>query len=168
MFCDGCGTAMSAEQKFCGACGKQIGVAPSPRLQPPPVAADGRVAKHLTIVAMLWIAIASLTLLIGLGLCAVGAFPFGRFIPEDAAPGVASIIHVVLLGIGGVVVLIAGAHFLAAWGLFRHAEWARIATIAFAFLRLLEFPLGTALGIYTIWVLMGPASEKEYRSLGPA
>jgi hypothetical protein len=148
MFCDGCGVAMAAEQQFCGACGKQIGVAPAAR-------PGGAVV-----------------------LLAIGIFPFDRFIPrnlglDDAATasGVATVtglIHTLFL-IGGIVVLaIAVVHFVAAWGLFHYAPWARILTIAFAFLRVLEVPYGTALAIYTIWVLMGPSSEREYRALRPA
>ena len=168
MFCDACGSAMAAGQTFCGACGKQIGVAPRPGV-PYAAAPDGRVAQNLFIVASLWIATAALTLLGAIVLFIIGAFPIARFIPIDSLPrGVANLFHLLFLGIGGVLLLIAAAHFLAAWGLFRHAEWARILTIVFAFLRILEFPLGTALGIYTIWVLMGPNSEKEYRALGPA
>jgi hypothetical protein len=176
MFCDGCGVAMAAGQQFCGACGKQIGVAPAAR-PGAAIAGDGRVAKHLTTVAALWVAVAALTLLAAVVLLVIGLFPFDRFIPhnlglDDATTvtGVATVtglIHTLFL-IGGVVVLaIAGVHFVAAWGLLHHAPWARILTIAFAFLRILELPLGTALGIYTIWVLMGPSSEQEYRALGP-
>jgi hypothetical protein len=177
MFCDGCGVAMAAEQQFCGACGKQIGVAPAAR-PGGAIAGDGRVAKHLTTVAALWIAVAALTLLVAVVLLAIGIFPFDRFIPrnlglDDAATasGVATVtglIHTLFL-IGGIVVLaIAVVHFVAAWGLFHYAPWARILTIAFAFLRVLEVPYGTALAIYTIWVLMGPSSEREYRALRPA
>jgi len=166
MFCDACGSAMSAGQTFCGSCGKRVG-AP----MPPPRAGvgDGRVAEHLEIVAWLWIAIAALTLLAAMVFLIVGVFPIARFIPADSLPpGVMNLFHVIFLAVGGVLLLIAAAHFIAAWGLFQHAEWARILTIVFAFLRILEFPLGTALGVYTIWVLMGPNSAKEYLALGPA
>lgn len=176
MFCDACGSAMSAEQRFCASCGKQTGVAPSHRaaasLSAGTIASDGRVAKHLGVVAALWIVIGALTLLLACVLLAIGIFPFDRFIPRDAMPegllGVTTLIHVIFLVVGAIVFLIACAHFLAAWGLMHHAPWARILTIAFAFLRILEVPYGTALAIYTIWVLMGPASEQEYRALGAA
>jgi hypothetical protein len=165
MFCDACGTAMSAGQTFCGACGKRVGIP----VAPPAGVGDGRVAQHLEILAWLWIAIAALTLLVALIFLIVGVFPYARFIPADSLPpGVMNMFHLIFLGVGGVCLLIAAAHFIAAWGLFQHAEWARILTIVFAFLRILEFPLGTALGVYTIWVLMGPNSEKEYRAFRPA
>jgi len=41
-----------------------------------------------------------------------------------------------------------------AWGLFEREPWARFLGLALGFLALLRFPLGTALGIYTLWVLL--------------
>jgi hypothetical protein len=38
--------------------------------------------------------------------------------------------------------------------LMKGASWARIVIIIFAILGLLNFPIGTALGIYTLWVLL--------------
>lgn len=38
--------------------------------------------------------------------------------------------------------------------LMKGAPWARIVIIVFAVLGLLNFPIGTALGIYTLWVLL--------------
>jgi hypothetical protein len=180
MFCDSCGSPMSPGQTYCGACGKQVGVQPShpPAAHAGAAAGEGRVAKHLMMLAWLWIAVAVLTLLAALVLLFIGIFPFDRFIPhgtglDDGTSPVPvgtifGLFHVVFLIIGFFVLVLAGAHFLAAWGLMHHAPWARILTIVFAFLRILEVPLGTALAIYTLWVLMGPASEQEYRALGPA
>ena len=39
-------------------------------------------------------------------------------------------------------------------GLLKRKEWARILVLVLGFLNLLNFPFGTALGIYTIWALM--------------
>jgi len=36
------------------------------------------------------------------------------------------------------------------------------------FLALLNIPIGTALGIYTLWVLLPQQSDEEYRSLAQA
>jgi hypothetical protein len=37
--------------------------------------------------------------------------------------------------------------------LLKHRPWARILVLVLGFLNLIEIPIGTALGIYTIWVL---------------
>jgi hypothetical protein len=39
-------------------------------------------------------------------------------------------------------------------GLLQHRQWARILVLVVGFLNLLNIPLGTALGVYTIWVLL--------------
>jgi hypothetical protein len=51
-------------------------------------------------------------------------------------------------------VLLALPGFLAGYGLLKQREWGRILAIVIAFLNLLNFPLGTLLGIYALWVLL--------------
>jgi hypothetical protein len=66
----------------------------------------------------------------------------------------------------------AAAGFFAGWGLLRRQPWARLLTIVLSFLALFHIPLGTALGIYSLWVLLPAQSEREYeqaaRSAGAA
>jgi hypothetical protein len=54
---------------------------------------------------------------------------------------------------------------LLAWGLFERQPWARILGIVVGFLALLRFPFGTALGIYTLWVLLPENSGREYDAM---
>jgi hypothetical protein len=69
----------------------------------------------------------------------------------------------------GVLVLIkALLGFAAGWGLLQRESWARTLTLVLGFLSLLNIPLGTALGIYTIWVLLAPQADEEYRQLARA
>jgi protein-S-isoprenylcysteine O-methyltransferase Ste14 len=56
-------------------------------------------------------------------------------------------------------------HLVLAWGLFERESWARMLGLVIAFLALLRFPLGTALGIYTLWVLLPEESGAEYDRL---
>jgi len=56
-------------------------------------------------------------------------------------------------------------HLLLAWGLFEREPWARMLGIVIGFLALLRFPLGTTLGIYTLWVLLPEGSSREYDRL---
>jgi hypothetical protein len=44
-------------------------------------------------------------------------------------------------------------------------EWARILGLVIGFLALVRIPFGTALGIYTIWVLLLEQSGREYDQL---
>jgi hypothetical protein len=56
-------------------------------------------------------------------------------------------------------------HLVLAWGLFERESWARMLGVVIGFLALLRFPLGTALGIYTLWVLQPEKSGVEYDRL---
>ena len=56
-------------------------------------------------------------------------------------------------------------HLALAWGLFERQSWARILGLVLGILALLRFPFGTALGIYTLWVLAPESSAREYDRL---
>jgi hypothetical protein len=59
--------------------------------------------------------------------------------------------------------------FIAGWGLLQHEAWARILVLVLGFISLFtNIPFGTALGIYTVWVLLSSESEREYGSLATA
>ena len=55
--------------------------------------------------------------------------------------------------------------FVAAFGLLTRRPWGRVLAIIAAILSLLKFPVGTALGIYTLWVLAPSASGAEYEGI---
>ena len=67
--------------------------------------------------------------------------------------------------LGIVLALFGVLHLVLAWGLFEREPWARFLGLALGFLALLRFPLGTALGIYTLWVLLPENSGSEYDRL---
>jgi hypothetical protein len=54
---------------------------------------------------------------------------------------------------------------IAAWGLYERAPWGRIVAIVAAFLSLLKFPFGTAIGIWTLVVLLGYRNATLYEEL---
>jgi len=47
-------------------------------------------------------------------------------------------------------------------GLLKQQGWARILILIKAFLDLVSFPIGTAIGIYSIWVLFDKRTEKIF------
>jgi len=51
----------------------------------------------------------------------------------------------------------------------KHETWARVVALVLAFIALFtNVPLGTALGVYTMWVLLPSESQKEYDALAEA
>jgi hypothetical protein len=66
----------------------------------------------------------------------------------------------------GIVVLAKAAFgFIAGWGLLHREPWARIVVLVLAFVSLFNIPFGTAIGVYTLWVLLPGQSQQEYDSL---
>ncbi len=56
--------------------------------------------------------------------------------------------------------------FFAGGGLLQHDRSARIIVLVLAFISMFtNIPFGTALGIYTMWVLLPAESEREYDAL---
>jgi hypothetical protein len=53
-------------------------------------------------------------------------------------------------------------------GLLTRQPWARVPAIVLGVISLIEFPVGTAIGIYTLWALLPAASEREYREAAEA
>ncbi len=159
MYCDKCGTQVQPDQAFCSRCGKQLGgsVMAMPTRR-------GRVQEHLNLVAILWLAFSALNAVGGIVLIIIAntLFVHGRV----NAP---TFLHP-LLGVLGVFILAKAAIGLAAgFGLMQPETWARTLVLILAFIALFtSIPFGTALGIYTMWVLMPRESEKEYEAMAAA
>jgi hypothetical protein len=169
MFCDKCGSPLSAGAQFCSACGKATGAAPiatAPNVARP--TSDGRVQRHIQLLASLWLANGILRFVeVGSILIAGQMLPFlavwgigGRFgnWPFNFLP-------FGLYAIAGVLAFFGVLHLLLAWGLFQREAWARMLGLVIGFLALLRPPFGTALGIYTVWVLLPQQSSQEYDQL---
>jgi zinc-ribbon domain len=169
MFCNNCGSSVIPGQNFCSRCGKQLVAAAHPPAQgpppPPPRRAplppvETRVEKHLKIVAILWLVVSLLGLAPAMGVFFGGSIAM-HFIPMP--------MRAFIMPIAGVVTVFllasAVAGLLTGWGLLNHRPWARVLALILGVISLLHFPFGTALGIYTLWVLLPAESESEYRRL---
>ncbi|MCP5116575.1 MAG: hypothetical protein GY953_37580, partial [bacterium] len=67
--------------------------------------------------------------------------------------------------IGGFVALASLLGVIAGWGLLDRRPWARMLAIVLGCLVLIKIPFGTALGVFTLYVLLPASSEVEYRKL---
>jgi hypothetical protein len=61
--------------------------------------------------------------------------------------------------------VLAALALLAGFSLLNRKSYGRVLTIVLAVLALFKFPLGTALGIYTLWVLAPATSAMEYEAM---
>jgi hypothetical protein len=156
LYCVRCGAQMLEGQRFCPACGTPAhGAVP---LMP----TGGRIAGHVRMLGILWVAISAFRLLPGFALVTL-------FHPGFMHMGVpflhAGVFGGLLRGFG--LLLLAGAvlGLVAGFGLLQRQPWARSLTIILGCLNLIDMPFGTALGIYTLWVLLPAKSEEEYRQI---
>jgi hypothetical protein len=79
--------------------------------------------------------------------------------------GAATLIGVVALFIGGLIALFSVPDIIGGWALLAGKSWARVLMIVLGCFDLLHFPLGTALGVYTLWVLLrAPEPQSGYPS----
>jgi len=160
VYCDRCGTQLRSGQRFCHTCGKSF--------QPTPAHATtrtGRVAGNLKALGILWIVYSVFHLLPGLFVATILPFggPWARHVSLiDWWPG--HFIPATILGAVGTFLFITSIlGIIAGWGLLERKPWARGLAIAFGILALFNFPFGTALGIYTLWVLASTDAEREYQ-----
>jgi zinc ribbon protein len=154
MYCNSCGTQIAESAAFCSRCGKPSGTG---SLMPH----QGRIAGHVRLLGILWLAMSAFRLIPGLFLM---AFAGTRIFPEDIPP----FFHVLLPAIGLCFLIVAGIGIAIGWGLLTRQSWARMMTIVFGAIGLIDIPFGTALGIYTLWVLLPAESEQEYRTMASA
>jgi uncharacterized membrane protein (DUF2068 family) len=165
MYCPNCGAKLNEGQSYCSSCGK-----PTAATSATPAAAvryEGRVARHIQAVAILWVVWSILDLARGAGFLFFRGFAL-HFMPFSF-PARAWMLPVAMVtAMAGVVTLAYGViGVIAAWGLFERLRWARVLTIIIAFLSLIHIPFGTALGIYTLWVLLPAQSGQEYVRMCP-
>ena len=159
MFCNRCGTQLQPDFNLCPKCGAPVsGGAPAPIVQ-------GRLQKHLRILGVLWIVVGVLWVIPSLVLMGLSHAPhimigdemFTRpFMPPF------------LLSLGSLFLLVAAGGIAVGWGLMNRERWARITAIVVGILALFHPPFGTALGIYTLWVLLPAQSAADYERLSHA
>lgn len=70
----------------------------------------------------------------------------------------------VSLMVGGFMLLMVVPGILAGWGLLKRKSWARVLALIIGILNIMSFPFGTAVGVYTIWVLLIHEESQSYFS----
>ena len=122
---------------------------------------------HVRILAYLHIVFGALGIVAAL----IVLFVFGGIagIVGASNPGDPQAWHVAMpiIGIVGLVIcafvlLLSLPGIIAGFGLLKFRPWARLLTIVLSALNLLSIPIGTALGIYGLWVLLQPETERLF------
>ena len=170
MYCSGCGQTVAPGQSCCPQCGRPM-APPVPSVPGLEFELDNYAGKVRTL-SIVWFIYAGLALFTGfMGLAFAHAFFDGRFgfwlhgpwargpmAPWFFGPGLLRFVWLAL-------VARVGLALAAAWGLMERAPWGRVVAIVAAVLSLLKFPFGTALGIWTLVVLLGYRNSSLYDRL---
>ncbi len=162
MYCDQCGAPLQTGESRCGRCGKTVlGLIELRR---------SRVREHVRLVGILWMAYSALYAVGGVVVIIVARVIFGHMIhiPNGPPPEVTVWLRPILSFVGWLLLVKAAAGFIAGWGLLQRQEWARTVALVVGFIALLNVPIGTVLGIYTLWVLLPAQSDEEYKALAQA
>jgi hypothetical protein len=125
-----------------------------------------RVQEHIHLLAILWFAISALTAVGGVVVLIVANTLIPHLHDMGAPQEVPSGFLTSLLSVVAILILAkASCGFIAGWGLMKREPWARVLTLVLGFISLINIPFGTALGVYTLWVLLPGQSQQEYDGL---
>lgn len=114
---------------------------------------------HVRILAWCFIVYSSIIVLVGLGIGSIVLFGGAISGDRDAM----LITGAVGAGIASLLLVVSLPGMFAGIGLLKMQPWARIVAIIVGVLHILSFPFGTALGVYTLWVLLNAETEALFR-----
>jgi hypothetical protein len=117
-----------------------------------------QIEKHIQVLGILYIVSGVLGLLIG-GFLFIAVAGGGLISGDSQAIAITSLVAIVLTSI---IFVFSIPEIIGGYWLLKRKSWARIMVLVLGFLNLLDIPIGTALGIYTIWVLMKDESAKYF------
>jgi hypothetical protein len=162
MFCTRCGRQLAESENFCPTCGNAL--RPSVGAAAPLMPKQNRIAGHIRLLGILWLAVSAFRMVPGLVITTMmeSGFPFHG--DRDIPPFVPRLLEMM----GGMFITIAVLGLIIGVGLLMRKVWARMFAIVVGILGLIDMPFGTALGIYTLWVLLPAESETEYRQMSRA
>ena len=120
--------------------------------------------QHVTIVGWLHIVGNAIFLLIG---CFVFALLWGIGL-ATGEPDATWILGIVGTSVCALLALLGIPGIVAGYGLLRRKGWGRILALVVGFLGLVNLPLGTAIGIYTFWVLLQEAATEYFAPSPPS
>jgi hypothetical protein len=182
MICNVCGVTVNAGQRFCSVCGTRMA------LDPPPLGTAGyapkipytlrlerlpnqRIEPHVRTLGILWCVYGCIRLLQAAAVLfflhvftahglSDNGWPFGGSMPMLPLS-----MHALIPIITALTVIGTALAFLTSYALLTRRSWGRGLALVAAVLALIKIPLGTGLGVYTLWVLAPPTAADEYMIL---
>lgn len=140
-----------AEENRCSQCGASLSADVD-------IIQANHMEKHVTLVAVINIVFGAIGVLVGLFLFVV--IVCGGLISGD--PHAMTVTGIVGTTLCGFFLLISVPEVIGGIGLLKRRGWARILVLIIGILDLVNIPIGTAIGIYTIWVLLNEKTSQLF------
>ena len=155
MFCNHCGSSLAPGTTLCPSRGRAI--VPTTALAPMP----SRLERHLRTLGILWIVASCFFLFPAIIMMILGT------VVHFSIPGTEQLARIlgpfVLFLVGAILFFVSFCGIFLGYALMRHQPWARIPAIILGVISLFHPPFGTALGIYTLWVLLSDDGTQYQR-----
>lgn len=125
--------------------------------------------SHVKVLGVIHIVLGALSLVAGLAVLAIFGGIAGVMGTVGAAEDPDALMAVPILAIVGIAicvlaVVLALPCLIAGYGLLNFRSWARILTLVLSAINLLNVPIGTAIGVYGLWVLLQPETEPLFNN----
>jgi hypothetical protein len=122
-----------------------------------------RILGILNIVMGCFVALAGIVVLIVMG--GMAGVITAAANSDDGAMS-APLIAAIGIGVSIFLLLLAAPSIVGGWGLLKFKPWSRVLMIIVSLFHLLHVPLGTALGVYGLWVLFSDDARRILESGG--
>ena len=120
---------------------------------------------HVKVLAALYIIFGVLGTLFGLGLMALLSFIGVAGAASDPDAWMAlPILGLTGAALGAFMLVLSLPGIVAGVGLLKYRPWARILTIVLSALNLMNFPFGTIVGVYGLWVMLSEDGARLFAS----
>jgi hypothetical protein len=166
MYCQHCGKLGDGISRYCTGCGNSSpSYAPGREIK----SAKQKLEGHIKVMGVLWLAYSALRVLAGMMVLAFSHFIvpiIANAMPPDASPfPVANFLQAIygFVFVYCVITGILGA--IAGYGLLQRQSWGRTMALVMAFISLFSLPFGTAMGVYTLIVLLPADASENYDRL---
>lgn len=163
MYCNECGAPLGVAANVCSKCGKPMVAGVAVAAAPATMPAVSMLVRQRQILGTFWLIYAVYELV--RGILVIGAGSFLPIMARQWSPNFPAFLGPLLGFVGGVMLLIATAGIVTGYGLLQRAPWARVLAIVMAIVSLLSVPFGTALGIWTLVVMLSGTAEADWRRL---
>ena len=158
MFCTRCGAELHPSAQVCPQCRRPVGDLVGD-------VARSRLESHLNTLAILWMVVGGLFLIPAFFILVFGG---GVHMILHGREPISSILPFFIYLAGARLLILGSGGICVGIGLRQCQPWARIVAIILGVLALFHPPLGTALGVYTLWVLLSDEDGDAYQHLSRA